>query len=362
MSSKEVDGATIESSNPVQVEPEVDPIPESITNTITGEDRLKTVKEQLVNSVAVSQENVSTILEWFGAERRGHRVVTKIRAALKANDLLTEPDFEAVPTNEAVSFKIASNRQEILAPKDPTYRISMLAASSNVPVYVAPNDSLEKVITLMMSNDFSQIPVMVGRTVKGIVTWRSIAEKMHLGGNFKEAQSLMEPGDAVIVERDATFFSVISILAEKNYALVRDKGAITGIITASDLSKQYHILAEPFLLVGEIEIGIRGLLERNLDLADLQEAKFNPSDDAIKSVDEMAFGQYCTLFEKSKTWNKLKLKIDQKIFTEMMHKVREIRNDVMHFDPDGLEDKDILHLKKVADFFKRLRDLEHFGK
>ena len=33
----------------------------------------------------------------------------------------------------------------------------------------------------------------------------------------------------------------------------------------------------------------------------------------------------------------------------------------MHFDPDGLEDKDILHLKKVADFFKRLRDLEHFG-
>lgn len=332
-----------------------------VTHTVTGEDRLKAVKEQLIGGTVVSPENVSTILEWFGAERRGHRVITKIRAALKANDLITEPDFEQVPPNQAVNFKIASNQQEIVAPKDPTYRISMLAAASNAPVYAAPNDSLEKVVTLMMSNDFSQIPIMVNNTVKGIVTWRSMAEKMHLGGKVSEAQHVMEPGEAVIVEKDATFFSVLSVLAEKNYALVKDKGVIKGIITGSDLSRQYHILAEPFLLVGEIEIGIRGLLERNLELKDLQVAKFSPSDENIKSVDDMSFGQYCTLFEKPQIWGKLKLKIDQKIFTEMMHKVREIRNDVMHFDPDGLEDKDILHLKKVADFFKRLRDLEHFG-
>lgn len=362
MSSKEVDSLMTETDSPM-LSDEADEavVAEAVVNTISGEDRLVAVKEQLSKGESVPKENVSTLLEWFGAERRGHRVVTRIRAALKVNDLLTSPDFESVPINGAVSFKISSAQQVPVAPRDPTHRISMLSAASNFPVSVAPNDTADKVITLMMTNDFSQIPVMNNRTLKGVVTWKSIAEKMHFKKSYTDAQSLMDPDGPVVVEKDATFFSVISILAEKSYALVKDKSGISGIITSSDLSRQYHLLAEPFLIVGEIEIGIRGLLELKLEKPDLQFGKFNATDDEIKSVDEMTFGQYCILFEKDEIWRKLGLSIDKKEFVAMMHNVREIRNDVMHFDPDGLENDDINNLKKVATFFKRLRDLGSFG-
>ena len=40
-----------------------------------------------------------------------------------------------------------------------------------------------------------------------------------------------------------------------------------------------------------------------------------------------------------------------------LEKIREIRNDVMHFDPDGLEDEDLNTLREFAQFLKRLRDV-----
>ena len=40
---------------------------------------------------------------------------------------------------------------------------------------------------------------------------------------------------------------------------------------------------------------------------------------------------------------------------ETLNKIREIRNDIMHFDPDGLDDESIKTLEEFADFLKSLR-------
>ena len=37
--------------------------------------------------------------------------------------------------------------------------------------------------------------------------------------------------------------------------------------------------------------------------------------------------------------------------------MREDRNDVMHFDPDGIEESDMESLRAFAQFLKRLRDM-----
>ena len=65
---------------------------------------------------------------------------------------------------------------------DPVYRISKLASSARKPLSVSPDTKLQEVVTHMLTNDFSQLPVMTsGRDVKGIITWASIGKEGYRG-------------------------------------------------------------------------------------------------------------------------------------------------------------------------------------
>lgn len=46
------------------------------------------------------------------------------------------------------------------------------------------------------------------------------------------------------------------------------------------------------------------------------------------------------------------LRVDRVVFCAEMDKVREIRNDVMHFDPDGIDEEQYDQLRR----FSRLMD------
>jgi len=59
------------------------------------------------------------------------------------------------------------------------------------------------------------------------------------------------------------------------------------------------------------------------------------------SVFDLTFGEYIRLLERNDSWSKLGLRIDRKLFIGNLDKVRQIRNDVMHFDPDGIEEEKI---------------------
>ena len=61
----------------------------------------------------------------------------------------------------------------------------------------------------------------------------------------------------------------------------------------------------------------------------------------VKGPDDLTFGGYCRLLERSELWEKLELKIDRKELIGRLERVRSIRNDVMHFSPDGIESADV---------------------
>ena len=50
--------------------------------------------------------------------------------------------------------------------------------------------------------------------------------------------------------------------------------------------------------------------------------------------------------------------MDRKEFVKQLDWVREKRNDVMHFDPEGLEPDDTKKLENLALFFRNLRRME----
>lgn len=345
--------------------------------------QLKTVAEELRSGSAPQRYTVRTFLKWFGAQRRGYYVVKDIRGALRKLQLTTDPDFESAWIDEPIAIidrrgtpaagiprvgpsvgdlsENASSADGALnvAANDPTYRIGKLDAANRSPISVQRTAPLMEAITLMLAHDYSQLPVMQGvRDVKGMVSWRSIGKTLHFGIPVNSVADCMEPHYEI--SSDASLFAAIPIIVQHEYVLVRDREKrITGIVTTADLSLQFRTLAEPFLLLGEAENHIRAMLDRCFTQQTLANAK-TPGDTGrtINSASDLNFGEYKRLLEDPENWAKLKLNLDRAKFVELLEKVRHIRNDVMHFDPDGIADSDVQTLRHFSTF---VRDLAQAG-
>jgi len=97
-------------------------------------------------------------------------------------------------------------------------------------------------------------------------------------------------------------------------------------------------------------------------LADqLQEIRaINDPERVVERVADLTFGEYVRLIENEDRWKILGIHIDRVEFIKRLNRVREIRNDVMHFDPDGLSDDDLANLQDFAAFLRSLRKLGAF--
>jgi CBS domain-containing protein len=347
--------------------------------------RLSDIARALKSGELVAAVTAREFLSWFWkSQRRGRWITSYIRDQLEAVGLITVPDFESTYLDAEIQFqlaiagtrstndaavdgaqviKVVDHSEVKVSPPafaDPTYRISKLAAANRFPVSVKPDASLTEAVTLMMTHDFSQLPVMVNeREVKGMVSWNSIGTRLALRQGPEWVREAMDPHAEVSSE--ASLFTAIPVIVEHGYALVRssvDK-RIVGIITTSDLSLQFQQLSEPFLLLGEIENHIRRIINARFRKHELMAVK-DETDTArsVESVADLTFGEYQRLLEDPKRWAALRLDLDRGVFIQRLERVRVIRNEVMHFDPDGIEVESLLHLR---DFVKFLRMLQTIG-
>lgn len=78
----------------------------------------------------------------------------------------------------------------------------------------------------------------------------------------------------------------------------------------------------------------------------------------MEDVSDLTLGECMRLIERPDNWQKLELKIDRAVFVKGLDEIRRIRNDVMHFDPEGTDEGDV---KKLRDFVAFLQRLQRFG-
>jgi predicted transcriptional regulator len=364
----------------------------------------------------VNRITVRDLLRMFKAERRGLNKVQDIRAALDSLGLVTEPDFESVwidgklriqlkdpgdrsqltvtkESDEASEYESVDDDSAMVEDKeetdlphlgldegqqsanlvasegfvetvlgesvDPTFRIGSLPASNKTLTTVGQDDALKKAVTMMLQFDYSQLPIMQGeREVKGMISWRSIGSRYALGGDCCKVRHCRE--DAQVVDGNGTLFEAIPTIVKHGYVLVRNPQdrRITGIMTASDLSLQFQQLAEPFLLLREIELHIRQLLRDQVTSDDIQWlGSADPASRKPGSISDLTFGGYIRLLQRPEVWARLNLSIDQACLTSQLENVRQIRNDVMHFDPDPMTTKQLDLLKDASRFMQKLYEL-----
>jgi hypothetical protein len=201
----------------------------------------------------------------------------------------------------------------------------------------------------MLYFDYSQLPVMQGEfTLKGAVSWKSIGRALALGHLCSSVRDCLE--EAAVISSDTSLFAAIPTIVEKEYVLVRDaKNRIAGIVTTTDLSLQFRQLAEPFLLLGEIENHLRRLSDGKFRQSDVASVK-DPSDAqrVITDLSDLTFGEHIRLLENPERWGALGLKIDRSVFVKHLNDVRDIRNNVMHFDPDGVAPEELASLRNFT--------------
>ena len=331
-------------------------------------DRFETKLERIAGELRDGRQprpmTVRKFLGLIGASRRGPGKVQILREGLSRHGLVTVPDFESAFIDAPITFMTASAvpadaADSAAGPRhDPAYRVSRLEAANAGVVSVRPTDSLSTAITKMRLHDYSQLPVTSdNRQVKGAVTWKSVATRLAEGHPAEMVIKFVEPCRSVAMNE--SLFAVIAEVAKWDFVLVTGPDAsITGIVTASDLSLQFQQLTEPFLLLDEIENHVRQLMAGHFTAEELRAAR---DPDAavrpIQTVADLTLGETIRFIASGERWSRLGISDDRATVIDVLEQVREIRNDVMHFDPDGIGDDQRKKLRNAARYLDELRSI-----
>ena len=341
---------------------------------------LQEIARQLQKGEPSPRITVRVLLSWFGKKGRGSTVVQTIRASLSGLGLRTVPDFSVVYLDAEIAFELVHGGVQPQVPGNPSAtrepredvppaaedefpdaqvgtRIGMLPSATMGITSVAPDDPISRAITLMMVNDFSQLPVMTGsRNMRGVISWRSIGEaKIHRGHTCKVVRECMSR-DYELVRVEQPLLDVLPKIIQAEFVLVRDPTSlITGIVTTTDVSRQFSVLAEPYMLLGEIEGHVRQLIAECLT-DDVIRSAGDPRDESrrIESVDDLTFGEYKWLLDKPENWEALPYDLDKNAFSATLDEIRSIRNEVMHFSQDGIDESARYSLRSLANCLRAM--------
>lgn len=247
-------------------------------------ERLKNAREQADAGQPLTL-TVRELMNWWGALRRGYLITQQIAAELANHSLVTAPEFDKVhfdstvqlvslaqeqkasPEEDTPPDKLINDKPPLDDDEEPETGLTVgnLPSALSEVITIAPDATFEQAITLMVINDYSQIPVISGRSLRGAVTWKSITRARHANPNATFSDAIVS---AHAVPYDHDLIDVLPDLAEYEFVLVRDQThAIAGIVTASDVASAYGSLASPFFLIGELDQRLRRVIVQKFPLS-----------------------------------------------------------------------------------------------
>jgi len=224
-------------------------------------------------------------------------------------------------------------------------------------VSVKRDDSIKKATTMMLLDDFSQLPVLHGeRDLKGVISWKSIGRNSARGHKIHTVNDCMEKAE--VLDDNEMLIKHIQLIAEKEYSFIRDKTKkIYGILTTYDMTIHFNNLVEPFLLLGMIEGELREIIETYIPKSDYSYYfSVKEHSERRKTIKDLTFSEYITVLCSEDNWEKLDLPtISKEIVMSHLDKVREIRNKVMHFHPEDNLLNQVNILRKTFDFISKIK-------
>ncbi|MFI1987834.1 CBS domain-containing protein [Actinoplanes sp. NPDC020271] len=308
--------------------------------------------------------SVRELLSQWGARDRGDHIA-RIEADLANHGLATRPNFRGVTLDSEIAIITAAQeaeKEEVSEEAADTARvlsddlddsaeryiglmIGNLPSALNGVASVAPTASMQEAMTKMLLNDYSQLAILSGKhTLRGAVTWQSIARARHINADATLADATEEARD---VDYRTDLLEVLTDLQKRGFLFVRNESnAVAGIVTAADVAGRYGTMANPFILIGDLDRLLRRAIARVIPLLDVT-ALCDPQGRRITGYHDMAMGDYQRVLENPALWARMGWDLDQKAFVSRLAEIRKIRNDVMHFNPDPIPVNAVEQLRTI---------------
>lgn len=295
------------------------------------------------------------LINAFRCEKRTSGNRAKINKYLQDNYLETEPDYNNAWIDGEITLR-HKKKAKSKSGADPIQRIKILPAANIEPITIKQDASIKEAVTLMMLHNFSQLPIINGpKNPVGFISWETIGRGLTNGTNSDRASDFMSK-DIAILDYETPLLEAIAVIIKKEFAIVKKQDkSISGIITIVDISEQYLTLTEPFLLLEQIENHIRRILNGKFLIEELNAiCKIGDAVRSIEHIDDLTFGDYVRIIENPEQWKKLNLTVDRSYFIKQLDKVRKIRNDIMHFNPEGISEEQKKDLTLMSGFLMQV--------
>ena len=105
------------------------------------------------------------------------------------------------------------------------------------PTTVDARDAVSIAVSLMQENNYSQLPVMRGTQLVGIITEWDVIQNLQHDLHEISVQSIMSPSGAIMVDENTSVDVIIPLFEKYQAVFVLNQGRIQGIITRTDLLK-----------------------------------------------------------------------------------------------------------------------------
>lgn len=316
---------------------------------------LRELEERVSMDKGPVKVTVRELLALFGYQRRGTTVISVVEDELSKQGLavsphLSEPYIDGeIQIDRKGSAVPAHDYDKMIA------RLAHLDAANQVPVSVKRDQELGVAQFAMLRHSYSQLPVMPNEyKVEGFISWTTIGEARAVGKAPEYVRDCINQGVRTLDAR-TPLTDAIEEITRFEFVMVKGEGGqIRGPVTTTDLSQQYHALALPFLLLGQIEASIRTVLHLYAPIPVLQAARRSNDDREIKGPEDLAFSEYKAALGHEAVWSRLGLALPKPDVMKLLEEVREIRNDVMHFRPDDGDFTVVSRLQAAAHTFDQI--------
>ncbi|MEA4991702.1 hypothetical protein SDC9_28500 [bioreactor metagenome] len=314
----------------------------------------KFVAELKDNDEAVKKITPRQLIEAFGWNRRTENCQRDVDQYLQEKNLELEPGYVESWIDSTIVLK-HKKKAKAKCESDPVKKVVLLSAANTKPITVTNDTQLSTAVTTMLHNDFSQLPVTSGgKNVLGYISWETIGSGLALGEKSKLVSGYVDKNISLI-SKDTPLLEAIKIVGERTFVVVQDVDkTLCGIITSSDISFQFFNMTEPFLLLDQIENQIRRMLNGKILEEDIKRLRTEQGKGCPESIDDLNFGEYILLLQREKNWTNVGLPIDKDLFLKKLDEIRKIRNDVMHFDPDGISSGQLEELRKIVNLINKI--------
>jgi CBS domain-containing protein len=225
-------------------------------------------------------------------------------------------------------------------------------------IVLEPDVSVREALALLDKYNVSQIPIVKGKDTLGVFSYRSFAKR--LAGVLPIAQqaTLDVPVEEFIEQ--LRYASIKTRMAEwigeldlMDAVLVGSEDKLHGVLTTIDALKYFYEIASPYVLIKEIELGLRQLIQHTVNESDLSICMelslgkyYSENDKPIpKELKELTFYDYVMMLRFGKTYSYFKKALGgtEKLTYARLKPLPEIRNNIFHFRGDpSIEEYQIL--------------------